>query len=76
MCIRIIQYTIMRPDIKKKKYEEIYNKAAQLYEENPSIPTVCKQLNISAPHYYHICRTIGKPSVASAEFKPTPKQTE
>lgn len=60
----------MRPDIKEKKYMNVYMSIAKLYEENPSIPKVCKQLNISAPHYYHICRVLGKPSVASAEFTP------
>lgn len=60
----------MRSDIRHKMYTEIYDKIEDLYcNERLNVTQACKREKITPSRYYKICKTLGKPSVATEPSK-------
>lgn len=56
----------------KEKYMALYNEMENLYQNQfYSVSKACSQLRISVNQYYRICKTLGKPSVATAKHVPS-----
>jgi hypothetical protein len=59
----------MRESLKIKKYSQIYKKIEKYYNtDGLTLCEACKKTNISPKHYYRICKTINKPSVACDQY--------
>ena len=64
----------MREDIRRKKYKKLYKQVDELYcEQFLNITQACKKLKISPRTYHHICKELGRPSVAKERPKPVKK---